>query len=132
MRVVINIKIRVMMTKAANTIHNVWYEQGTECRKHTTWPSFVACSNTRCGTGWPGKDVELGKGNESDKVEEMGGGPIATDQLLWVEWDRLALPVMVGLIVGKGIVEAILMSAAIQFNLSLLFKLSIFWQFLGF
>jgi hypothetical protein len=43
-----------------------------------------------------------------------------------VEGGRLALPVMVGLIVGKGIVEAILMSAAIQFNLSLLFKLSIF------
>ena len=32
----------------------------------------------------------------------------------------LALPVMVGLIVGKGIVEAIFTSAAIQFRLDLL------------
>lgn len=51
--------------------------------------------------------MEVGKGIEFDSVDVTGGGPIAKTityrkEKKWI----LALPVMVGLIVGRGTFEA--------------------------
>lgn len=37
----------------------------------------MACSNTLVGIGWPGNDVEVGRGIEFEIEDVMGGGPIA-------------------------------------------------------